>query len=156
MNNEKIEISDEIFEKLMESVKFNNDGLVSVIAQDYNTNEVLMLAYMNRESLKRTLETKVASYWSRSRQKFWIKGESSGNIQALKEVFVDCDGDALIIKVLQLGDNGKSENGAACHEGFKTCFFRQLKDNNWVVVGNRLFNPEDVYAKDVIDAHKKK
>ena len=149
-------INETEFLKLMEDVKFNKDGLVAVIAQDFNTNEVLMLAYMNEEAIKRTLETGIATYWSRSRQKFWVKGESSGNIQKLKEVFVDCDGDALLIKVLQLGDNGKSESGAACHEGFKSCFFRKLKDNNWTVFGNRLFNPEDVYAKAVIEAHSKK
>lgn len=135
------------FSKLMENVKFNKDGLVAAIAQDFNTGEVLMLAYMNEEAIKRTLETGVATYWSRSRQKFWVKGESSGNIQKLKEVYVDCDGDALLIKVLQLGDNGKSDNGAACHEGYKTCFFRKLSENKWAVVGKRLFNPAEVYGK---------
>jgi phosphoribosyl-AMP cyclohydrolase len=149
----KTELTEKDFLKLLEDVKFNKDGLVAVIAQDYNTNEVLMLAYMNEEAVKRTLETGIATYWSRSRQKFWIKGESSGNIQQLKEVFVDCDGDAILIKVLQLGDNGKSENGAACHEGYKTCFFRKLKDNTWTVFGNRIFNPEDVYDKATLDAH---
>jgi len=156
MTNEINKINEEEFLELIKNIKFNNDGLVSVIAQDYNTNEVLMLAYMNEEAVKRTLETGVATYWSRSRQKFWVKGESSGNIQKLKEVFVDCDGDAILIKVLQMGDNGKSDIGAACHEGYKSCFFRKLENNNWIVFGNRLFNPEDVYSKDVIDSHSDK
>ncbi len=135
------------FAKVLENVKFNKDGLVAVIAQDANTNEVLMLAYMNEEALKRTLETEKMTYWSRSRQEFWVKGETSGNIQKLKEVYVDCDGDAILMKILQLGDGGKTENGAACHEGFKTCFFKKLTNNSWTIIGNRLFDPAKVYGK---------
>ena len=118
-------MNDVKFEELMKNVKFDDNGLVTVIAQDDNSNEILMLAYMNKESIRRTIEDGVATYWSRSRQKFWVKGESSGNIQKLRSLALDCDGDAILMKVLQMGDNGKSEYGAACHEGYRSCFFRE-------------------------------
>jgi phosphoribosyl-AMP cyclohydrolase len=123
----------------MEKVKFNKDGLVAVIAQDFETNEVLMLAYMNEEALKKTIKNGVATYWSRSRQKFWVKGESSGNTQEVKSLAIDCDGDAILMKVVQ--------KGAACHEGYKACFFRELKDGEWTVFGDRLFDPKEVYGE---------
>ena len=124
---------------MMEKVKFNKDGLVAVIAQDFETNEVLMLAYMNEEALKKTIKNGVATYWSRSRQKFWVKGESSGNTQEVKSLAIDCDGDAILMKVVQ--------KGAACHEGYKACFFRELKDGEWTVFGDRLFDPKEVYGE---------
>ncbi len=118
----------------------SDDGLIPAIAQDWETGDVLMLAYINAESWKRTLETGVATYWSRSRQKFWIKGESSGNIQKIKEIFVDCDLDTVVFKVEQIG-------GAACHEGYRSCFFRRVDDAQLTVVGERVFDPKDVYGK---------
>lgn len=100
------------------AVKFNDDGLVPVIAQSYSTGAVLMLAWMNRHTLEETLATGHVTYWSRSRQKVWRKGESSGNVQRLVEALVDCDGDTLLLKVDQIGP--------ACHTGSPTCFFRKL------------------------------
>ena len=115
------------------------DGLVPVIAQDHETNEVLMVAYMNRESWELTLETGIVHYWSRSRNKLWKKGESSGNVQEVKEIRVDCDNDTLVIKVHQIGD-------AACHEGYRSCFFRVVEGDELKVVGERIFDPKDVYG----------
>ncbi|HIP25143.1 MAG TPA: phosphoribosyl-AMP cyclohydrolase [Archaeoglobus profundus] len=99
-------------------IKFDEKGLVPVIVQDVNTKEILMLAYANREALKKTLETGYAHYWSRSRKKIWMKGETSGNIQRVVEVRIDCDGDAILYLVEQ--------KGVACHTGNYTCFYRQL------------------------------
>lgn len=115
------------------------DGLIPVIAQDYKTNEVLMLAYINRESWELTLRTGIVHYWSRSRNKLWKKGEESGNVQEVKEIRVDCDNDTLVIKVNQIGD-------AACHEGYRSCFFRVLDGDNLRVDGVKVFNPDDVYG----------
>ena len=115
------------------------EGLVPVIAQDHETNEVLMVAYMNRESWELTLETGIVHYWSRSRNKLWKKGESSGNVQEVKEIRVDCDNDTLVIKVNQIGD-------AACHEGYRSCFFRVVEGDELKVVGERIFDPKDVYG----------
>ncbi len=100
-------------------IKFNNEGLVPAIAQDHKTGEVLMLAYMNREALERTVKEKKAWYWSRSRNKFWMKGEQSGHIQAVKEVYYDCDIDAILLKV--------DQTGPACHTGNRSCFYRKIK-----------------------------
>ena len=116
------------------------DGLVPAIAQDAATGEVLMMAYINEESWKLTLETGVVHYWSRSRSKLWKKGESSGNVQEVKEIFVDCDEDTVLLKVNQIGD-------AACHEGYKSCFFRKVdKNGDTEVIGERVFDPKDVYG----------
>ena len=116
------------------------DGLIPAIAQDWKTGEVLMLAYINEESWKRTLETGKATYWTRSRQKLWVKGESSGNVQLVKEILVDCDEDTVIFKIEQVGD-------AACHEGYRSCFFRKVDGDQLTVVGERVFDPKDVYGK---------
>ena len=116
------------------------DGLIPAIAQDWQTGEVLMLAYINRDSWEKTLATGKATYWSRSRKKFWVKGEESGNIQKIKEILVDCDLDTVIFKVEQVG-------GAACHEGYHSCFFRKLEDGGLRVVGERVFDPAEVYKK---------
>ncbi len=134
-------------EEFIKNVKFDKNGLVAVIAQDSKTNEVLMLAYMNEEAIKRTIETKTATYWSRSRQSFWIKGETSGNIQKVEEIFIDCDGDAILLKILQMADGGKSDFGAACHTGHRSCFYRKLENEKLVVVGKPLFDPNEVYGK---------
>jgi phosphoribosyl-AMP cyclohydrolase len=115
------------------------DGLIPAIAQDYETGEVLMLAYINETAWNETLKTGNATYWSRSRNKLWKKGESSGNVQKVKEIFVDCDEDTVIFKIEQIG-------GAACHEGFKSCFFRKIMPSGELItIGERIFNPEDVY-----------
>jgi len=121
--------------------KFNNEGLIPVIAQDYKTGEVLMLAYMNKEALEKTIECKKMCYYSRSRKKFWVKGETSGNVQLVKELYLDCDKDTIVAKVEQVG-------GAACHEGYRTCFFRQLSadGNSLKTIGERIFDPKDVYG----------
>lgn len=113
-------------------------GLVPAVVQDYETNEVLMLAYMNRESWQKTLETGKAHYWSRSRDSLWLKGEQSGNFQIVREIRIDCDEDTVLLKVDQIG-------GAACHTGHRSCFYRRMVDGDFVVVGKKVFNPEEVY-----------
>ena len=115
-------------------------GLVSAIAQDWQTGEVLMIAWMNAEAFEETVRTRRAVYFSRSRGKLWRKGEESGNVQEVKEIFIDCDNDAVLLKVNQIG-------GAACHEGYKSCFFRKLEDAEMTVVGERVFDPKVVYKK---------
>ena len=110
----------------LDAVKWDDRGLVAAIAQDLTSNEVLMLAWMNRESLQRTLATGDAHYWSRSRQALWKKGESSGHIQHVKELRLDCDGDAILMKVEQVG-------GVACHTGRRRCFFNLLDGDRWLV-----------------------
>jgi len=116
------------------------DGLVPAIAQDWKTGEILMLAYINEDAWNETLKTGNATYWTRSRKKLWRKGESSGNVQKVKEIYVDCDEDTVIFKVEQIG-------GAACHEGFRTCFFRKVEGSVLKVIGERVFNPDEVYNK---------
>lgn len=115
-------------------------GLVSAIAQDAATGEVLMIAWMNQEAFEETVRTGRAVYFSRSRQKLWRKGEESGHVQEVKEIYVDCDADAVLLKICQIG-------GAACHEGYKSCFFRRLDKDQVTVVGERVFDPKDVYKK---------
>lgn len=116
------------------------DGLVAAIAQDDETGEILMVAYMNEESLRRTLEIGEVVYWSRSRQKYWHKGEESGNVQKLKGMYVDCDGDALVLRVEQVG-------GAACHTGKRNCFYRRIDEGKIEDVGVQVFDPDEVYKK---------
>lgn len=125
---------------LIEQLKYNADGLVVAIAQDHKTREILMVAYMNADTVRQTIETGIMTYWSRSRQKVWVKGESSGNTQIVKEVYIDCDGDALLFLVDQQGR-------AACHTGKVSCFFRKFEGDKFVDVGEQVFNPEDVYGK---------
>jgi phosphoribosyl-AMP cyclohydrolase len=115
-------------------------GLVPVIAQDASSGEVLMQAYMNELAWAKTQETGIAHYWSRSREKLWKKGESSGNIQEVKEIRIDCDADCVLLKVDQIGD-------AACHEGYRSCFFRRVKNGGLEVVGKRIFDPKEVYGE---------
>jgi phosphoribosyl-AMP cyclohydrolase len=116
------------------------DGLVTAIAQDHETGEILMVAHMNEESFRRTLETGEAVYWSRSRKELWRKGESSGNTQVVKSLSIDCDGDAVLLRVEQRG-------GAACHTGKRSCFFRWLEGGRWVDVGEQVFDPDEVYGR---------
>ncbi len=125
----------------MLELDFNKSGgLIPAIAQDWKTGEVLMLAYINELSWKETLDSGYATYWSRSRGKLWKKGESSGNLQVIKEILVDCDEDTVLFKVEQIGE-------ASCHEGYRSCFFRKLENGKLVISGKRIFNPEDVYKK---------
>lgn len=114
------------------------DGLLPVIAQDAESGVVLMLAYMNAESYAETLATGRAVYFSRSRGRLWRKGEESGNVQQIVGVYVDCDTDTILLKVRQIG-------GAACHEGYQSCFFRQVTPQGLKVVGERVFDPQQVY-----------
>ena len=124
---------------ILDKIKYDANGLVAAVMQDYENNEVLMVAYMNSESLKTTLETGKAHFWSRSRQKFWMKGESSGHTQEIKEVFIDCDGDCILFKIKQ--------NVAACHTGFRSCFYRKWDGEKLIETGEKLFNEDDVYTK---------
>lgn len=115
-------------------------GLIPAIAQDAATGEILMLAYINQEAWEKTLETKEAHYWSRSRQELWHKGGTSGNVQKIKDIYVDCDDDTVIYKVEQIG-------GAACHTGMRTCFYRRVSGDELVTEGEPVFDPEEVYGK---------
>ncbi len=115
-------------------------GLVPAIVQDWKTGEVLMMAYMNAESWEKTQETGKACFWSRSRKKLWLKGETSGHVQIIKETFLDCDNDTLLLKVEQLG-------GAACHTGYRTCFYRRVVKGQLETVGGRVFDPKEVYGE---------
>ncbi|MFL0810921.1 MAG: phosphoribosyl-AMP cyclohydrolase [Agarilytica sp.] len=123
----------------LEQIKWNADGLVAAIAQDANSGKILMMAWMNEDSLKLTLEEGIAVYWSRSRQAIWRKGESSGNTQKISEIRLDCDGDAILLKVEQLG-------GIACHTGRESCFYRLLKDEQWQTTDAVLKDPKDMYS----------
>ena len=116
----------EIDRQLLDAVKWNQQGLVAAIAQDVTSQEVLMLAWMNRESLQLTLDTGEAHYWSRSRRALWKKGETSGHIQQVRELRLDCDGDALLLKVEQTG-------GVACHTGRRRCFYQLREDGRWII-----------------------
>jgi phosphoribosyl-AMP cyclohydrolase len=126
--------------KFIESLKFEK-GLIPVVIQDIEDGEVLMLAYMNKDSLTKTLKTGKTHFWSRSRKKIWLKGETSGHYQKVKEVYFDCDKDTLLIKVKQVK--------AACHKGYKSCFYRKLsKDGKSTkIVQKKIFNPQEVYEK---------
>jgi phosphoribosyl-AMP cyclohydrolase len=114
-------------------------GIVTAIALDDATGEVLMVAFMNAESFRKTLETGEVVYWSRSRNRLWHKGEQSGNTQRVKSIQIDCDGDAVVLRVDQRG-------GAACHTGKRSCFFRKLEEGQWVDEGVQVFDPKEVYG----------
>jgi phosphoribosyl-AMP cyclohydrolase len=115
-------------------------GLVSAIAQDAQTGEILMIAWMNREAFEETVRTRRAVYFSRSRNRLWRKGEESGHVQEVKGIAIDCDNDAVLLKVNQVG-------GVACHEGYKSCFFRELSDGELKVIAERVVDPNTVYGK---------
>ncbi len=118
---------------LIDQIRFDEKGLVTAIAQDSKTGQVLMLAYMNKETLQETLDSGKMVYWSRSRQQRWLKGETSGHIQTVKEICIDCDGDALLFKIEQ--------KGGACHKGYVSCFFRTCDNNNWEIVDKKIEVP---------------
>lgn len=120
-------------------MKFDEQGLMPAVICDAETNEVLMVGYMNAEAFQKTLETGLATFWSRSRQKFWVKGETSGHVQKVKWVRLDCDGDCLLVGVDQVG--------GACHLGYRSCFFRQEQDGRWVIFREKIFDPEEKYGR---------
>ena len=125
----------------MIKLDFNKTGgLVPAIAQDYQTGEILMLAYMNPDAFNATLSTGKATYYSRSRQTLWVKGETSGNMQLIKEIWIDCDDDTVLLKVEQLG-------GAACHTGHRKCFYKKIEDGSIRIMGEPIFDPGEVYDK---------
>ncbi len=119
--------------------KKSKDGLLPAIVQDSVSGEVLMLAYINREAWELSLATGKAHYWSRSRKKIWLKGETSGNVQMIQAVYVDCDMDTVVFQVEQRG-------GAACHKGYKSCFFRRVHDDKLQIIGEKVFDPQKVYG----------
>jgi phosphoribosyl-AMP cyclohydrolase len=124
-----------------EKLKFNSDGLIPAIIQEQSTGRVLMMAWMNEQSLRKTLETGKTWFWSRSRKQFWMKGESSGHTQHVKDIALDCDGDTLLIQV--------DQTGAACHEGYRSCFFRSVGTNGEGerITEEQLLTPEQIYGK---------
>jgi phosphoribosyl-AMP cyclohydrolase len=122
----------------LDTVRWNNDGLVPAIAQDIETGDVLMMAWMNLEALRLTGETRQAVYWSRSRQKLWFKGEQSGHFQQVEEIRIDCDADVVLIRIRQIG-------GISCHTGRRRCFFRVLENNEWLTDEEIIKNPEEIY-----------
>jgi phosphoribosyl-AMP cyclohydrolase len=125
--------------KMPQGIKFDDKGLVTAVMQDAKNGEVLMVAFMNAEALAKTVETGLAHFWSRSRGKLWLKGESSGHVQKVKEMRVDCDGDALLLKIEQ--------EGGACHTGYRSCFYRKLKEDGegYETAGLKVFDPGKVY-----------
>ncbi len=127
------------FHALIDAVAFDRDGLIVAIVQDHRTDEVLMVAYMNADTLRQTLETGRMTYWSRSRAAVWVKGETSGHTQEVRAVRLDCDGDALLFKVEQRGE-------AACHTGHRSCFHRAFEHGRLVELGTPIFNPGEVYG----------
>jgi phosphoribosyl-AMP cyclohydrolase len=126
-------------ERAIAAIKFDADGLVPAIAQQHDTGEVLMVAWMNREAVRETLAAGRVCYWSRSRQALWRKGESSGQTQTLKELRLDCDGDTVLLLVEQ--------HGVACHTGRRSCFFRAWRDGAWVEIAKPLVSPEELYPE---------
>ena len=129
------------YAELLDKCKFDDKGLLTAIAQDQANGQVLMVASMNREALEQTLERGVACYWSRSRGELWVKGETSGHLQKIRELYFDCDMDALVMLVEQ--------QGGACHKGYRSCFYRQVKpDGKLEVVGEKVFDEKEVYGKD--------
>jgi phosphoribosyl-AMP cyclohydrolase len=124
----------------LDEVPWNDDGLIAAVAQDLKSSRVLTVAWMNREALQQTVETQQAVYWSRSRQKLWRKGEQSGHVQKVREVRIDCDSDAILLKVEQVG-------GISCHTGRESCFFRKLEGGKWVTIDPVLKDPSLIYKK---------
>jgi phosphoribosyl-ATP pyrophosphohydrolase/phosphoribosyl-AMP cyclohydrolase len=126
-------------EEILKEVKFDEKGLIPVIIQDVENGEVLMVAYMNKLSLEKTLDTGYTHFWSRSRNRLWMKGEESGHTQKVEEVRIDCDSDTLLVKV--------DQKGAACHMGYRSCFFRKLGKDDWGEESEQVFSPQEVYGE---------
>jgi phosphoribosyl-AMP cyclohydrolase len=130
----------EQLEETIKNLKYDAGGLIPAVVVDHKTKQVLMVAYMNDASVRDTVRTGKTHFWSRSRQKYWMKGESSGHTQQVQAIYTDCDRDTLVIEVQQ--------EGAACHEGYYSCFYRRLNDRGgWDIVAEKLFDPEKVYKK---------
>ena len=127
-------------ENWLNKIKWSENGLVPVVTQEVSSNVVLMVAWMDREALKLTVETGKAVYWSRSRKRLWCKGEESGHTQIVKEIYLDCDKDVLLLAVEQVG-------GIACHTGRHSCFFNKLEEEQWVVVAPEIRDPKEIYKK---------
>ena len=127
-------------ENWLNKINWSEDGLVPVVTQEISSNVVLMVAWMDRDALKRTVETGKAVYWSRSRKRLWLKGEESGHTQIVKEIHLDCDKDVLLLTVEQVG-------GIACHTGRHNCFFNKLKNEQWIVAAPELKDPKEIYRK---------
>jgi phosphoribosyl-AMP cyclohydrolase len=127
-------------ENWLNKINWSQDGLVPVVTQETSSNVVLMVAWMDREALKLTVETGKAVYWSRSRKRLWCKGEESGHTQIVKEIYLDCDEDVLLLKVEQVG-------GIACHTGRHNCFFNKFENEQWVVVAPEIKDPKEIYKK---------
>ena len=125
--------------KPQDTIQFNMNGLVPVITQDFSTNEILMMAWMNEEALSLSIKTKKAVYFSRSRKKLWFKGEESGNSQDIIEIYTDCDQDVILLKVNKKG-------GIACHTGRAKCFFNKLENNEWKIVSKIIKDPKEIYG----------
>ncbi len=123
----------------LEQVKFDDQGLIPAIAQDYKTGEILMFAWMNQEALSLTIEKQQAVYYSRSRKKLWFKGEESSHTQIIKDIYTDCDRDVILLKIEQIG-------GIACHTGRASCFFQKLDNDNWQTMTKVIKNPKDIYG----------
>ena len=125
-------------DETLSTLKYDADGLIPAVIVDVETKQVLMVAYMNETSLRQTVRTGKTHFWSRSRRKYWMKGESSGHTQEVRAVYTDCDADTVLIEVVQ--------HGGACHEGYYSCFFRRLgEDGEWQVVAEKVFDPQQVY-----------
>lgn len=123
---------------IADQIKFGDTGLIPAVAQDEETGDVLMVAYMNREAFEKTLKTGLAHYWSRSRNELWQKGATSGNVQEVQSVRIDCDADTVLLEVIQ--------SGGACHEGYRSCFFREVDGDNLRITLERVFDPKRVYG----------
>jgi len=123
----------------LDEITWDKDGLLPAVAQDAESGRILMVAWMNRESLTLTAKEQRAVYWSRSRKKLWRKGEESGHVQQIKEIRLDCDNDVIVLKIEQVG-------GIACHTGRESCFYRVLRDNEWQTVDPVLKDPKDIYS----------
>ena len=135
---EKITFSEDQINEFIKSLDFSkNNGLISIVAQDFKTNEVLMVAFANEDAVRETLKSGIVTYWSRSRNELWKKGETSGHVQKLKQAMVDCDGDCLLVKVDQVM--------GACHTGYFSCFYRELNDTGLKIIGEKKFDPKEVY-----------
>ncbi len=131
-------------QSFLDKIKFDSNGLVTAVAVDVKDGEIVMLAYVNKEALTKILETKIMHYWSRSRQELWLKGDISGNTQKVCRIRIDCDGDALLFEIEPQGV------GAACHDGYRSCFYREFtKENSWEIIPNEkpLFDPKEIYKK---------
>ena len=125
--------------KALDKIQFNESGLVPVITQDFSSNEILMMAWMNKEALSLSVKTQKAVYFSRSRKKLWFKGEESGHIQDIVEIYTDCDQDVVLLKVNQKG-------GIACHTGRASCFFNKLENNEWQRISEVIKDPKEIYG----------